>query len=346
MTSSRLEQMQANLTLAYVLNNAAVDGAGRELKHPTASQVKKIIVDRLNRSKMTRNDRFEIAWGPAIVLDPNGEAANVTVVVQLAGSGEYTVVTSGTNFTSPLDVLSDFSYDTLEPFSAYVPNCPSDARISAGTNGALYHVLKTPDESHQTLVQFLSTVPPSSVLNVVGHSLGGALASAIVLYLKNQSGLQSLTYHCQTFAAPTAGNKVFADYFDEQMRGNAVRIFTTRDIVPMAWNADSLQKVKHVYSDVPPHDTPDNVKIAVDMVSIATNSLKYTQWGTSEPSGPVATAMEYPLKADVNKAILDFQAQVGYQHIDGYIACLGMARSDIDLPPLPQVNPKVGKTPV
>jgi hypothetical protein len=82
------------------------------------------------------------------------------------------------------------------------------------------------------------------------------------------------------------------------------------------------------------------------MVSIATNSLKYTQWGTSEPSGPVATAMEYPLKADVNKAILDFQAQVGYQHIDGYIACLGMARSDIDLPPLPQVNPKVGKTPV
>ncbi|MFP3748014.1 lipase, partial [Achromobacter sp. SIMBA_011] len=83
--------------------------AGRELKHPTASQVKKIIVDRLNRSKMTRNDRFEIAWGPAIVSDPNGEAANVTVVLQLAGSGEYTVVTSGTNFTSPLDVLSDFS---------------------------------------------------------------------------------------------------------------------------------------------------------------------------------------------------------------------------------------------
>jgi hypothetical protein len=56
--------------------------------------------------------------------------------------------------------------------------------------------------------------------------------------------------------------------------------------------------------------------------------------------------MEYPLKADVNVAILDFQAQVGYQHIDGYIACLGMARSDIDLPPPPQVNPKVGKTSV
>ncbi|MFM0557829.1 lipase [Paraburkholderia sediminicola] len=334
MTSSRLEQMQVNLTLAYVLNNAATDKFGHEIQHPTVLQVKEIIVDRMNGSKMTQNNQFAIVWGPAIVLDPNGFAANVTVVLKSAGSGEYSVVTSGTDFKSPLDVLGDFSYGTLEPFSAYVPNCPPDARISAGTNGALFKVLNTPDSSQLKLGDFLRTVQPSAVVNVVGHSLGGALASAIVLYLRNQSGLQTQTYHCQTFAGPTAGNAVFADYFNGQMRANAVRIFNTRDIVPMAWNADSILNVKTVYSDanIATLDTPADLKVAVDVVSLATRPLNYTQWGTSDPSGPVTPVMQYKFDGKVNTDILDFQIQVGYQHIYEYITCLDMALTDIDIP--------------
>ena len=195
-----------------------------------------------------------------------------------------------------------------------MPNCPPDARISAGTNGALFNVLNTPDSSQLKLADFLRTVQPSAVVNVVGHSLGGALASAIVLYLKNQSGLQTQTYHCQTFAGPTAGNDVFADYFNGQMRANAVRIFNTRDIVPMAWNADSILNVKTVYSDAG-IDTPVDVKVAVDVVSLATRPLNYTQWGKSDPSRPVTPVMQYKLDGEVNKDISDFQMQVGYQHI-------------------------------
>ncbi|CAE6861302.1 MULTISPECIES: lipase family protein [Paraburkholderia] len=338
MTSSRLEQMQVNLTLAYIINNAATNRFGHQIPHPTVRQVKEIIVDRLNGSKKTQNNRFEIVWGPAIVSDPNGFAANVTAVLQLAGTNEYSVVTSGTDFQSTLDLLGDFSYSSLEPFSAYVPNCPSDARISAGTNGALFNVLGKADSSEKKLADFLRTVQPSSVINVIGHSLGGALASAIVLYLKNQSGLQTHTYHCQTFAGPTAGNDVFADYFNEQMRANAVRIFNSRDIVPMAWNADSILNVKTVYSDanIP---TPLDMKLKVDAVSFATSPLKYTQWGTSDPSGPVTPVMQYKLDGKVNKDIgktgtddSKFQAQVGYQHIFEYITCLDMALTDIDIP--------------
>ncbi|WP_260433800.1 lipase family protein [Burkholderia sp. Bp8998] len=323
--------MQVNLTLAYVLNNAATDKFGHEIRHPTVSQVKKIIVDRLNGSRMTRNDQFAIVWGPAIVLDLNGYAANVTAVLQSTGSGEYSVVTSGTDFESPLDLMGDFSYRTLEPFSAYVPDCPPDARISAGTNGALFNVLSTPDSSQQKLADFLRTVQPSSVVNVIGHSLGGALASAIVLYLKNQSGLQAHTYNCQTFAGPTAGNAVFADYFNAQMRAHAVRVFNTRDIVPMAWNADSILHVKDVYSDAG-LDTPLDTKLAVDAVSLATKSLDYAQWGTSDLSESVTPATQYRLDGTVNKHIRDFQTQVGYQHIYEYMTCLDMALSDIDIP--------------
>ncbi|AXF25545.1 lipase [Burkholderia pyrrocinia] len=341
MTSSRLEQMQVNLTLAYVLNNAATDKFGNEIQHPTVRQVREIIVDRLNGSKKTQNNRFEIVWGPAIV-NPNGFAANVTAVLQLAGTNEYSVVTSGTDFRSWLDILGDFSYGSLEPFSAYVPNCPSDARISAGTNGALFLVLGQADSSETKLADFLRTLQPSSVINVIGHSLGGALASAIVLYLKNQSGLQTHTYHCQTFAGPTAGNKAFADYFNEQMRGNAVRIFNSLDIVPMAWNADDILNVKTVYSNagiLNPIPTPIDMKLKVDAVSLVTRPLNYSQWGTSDPSGPVTPVMQYKLDGKVNKDIGNndtedskFQAQVGYQHIFEYITCLDMAFADIDIP--------------
>lgn len=338
MTSSRLEQMQVNLTLAYVINNAATNKSGHQIPHPTVRQVREIIVDRLNGSKKTQNNRFEIVWGPAIVSDPNGFAANVTAVLQLTGTNEYSVVTSGTDFQSGLDILGDFSYGSLEPFSAYVPNCPSDASISAGTNGALFQVLGKADSSEKKLADFLRTLPPSSIINVIGHSLGGALASAIVLYLKNQSGLQGHMYSCQTFAAPTAGNAAFADYFNEQMRGNAVRIFNSRDIVPMAWNADSILNVKTVYSDggIP---TPVDMKLKVDAASLATKPLNYTQWGTSDPSGPVTPVMQYKLVGQVNKDIgktdnedLKFQVQVGYQHIFEYIKSLDMALTDIDIP--------------
>lgn len=332
MTSSKLGQMQVNLTLAYVLNNAATDKFGHGIPQPTAPQVKKIIVDRLNGSRMTRNDQFQIVWGPAIVYDKtDGYAANITAVLQSTATGEYSVVTSGTNFKSALDLLGDFSFSTLEPFSAYVPDCPPDARISAGTNGALFFVLDTPDSSRVKLADFLRSVPPSSVVNVIGHSLGGALASAIVLYLKHQSGLQAHTYNCQTFAAPTAGNAAFADYFNRQMRDRAVRVFNARDIVPMAWNADTILHVKDVYSDAG-LDTPLDTKIAVDAVSLATRPLDYAQWGTSDLSASVTTAMQYRLDGTVNGHIRDFSTQVGYQHIYEYMTCLDMALSDIDIP--------------
>ncbi|WP_231110394.1 lipase family protein [Burkholderia territorii] len=331
MTSSKLGQMQVNLTLAYVLNNAATDKFGHGIPHPTVPQVKKIIVDRLNGSRMTRNDQFAIVWGPAIVSDRNGYAANITAVLQSTATGEYSVVTSGTNFESPLDLMGDFSFGTLEPFSAYVRDCPSDARISAGTNGALFYVLDTPDSSRVKLADFLRTVQPSSVVNVIGHSLGGALASAIVLYLKNQSGLQAHTYNCQTFAGPTAGNAAFADYFNQQMRDRAVRVFNSRDIVPMAWNADTILQVKDVYSDAG-LDTPLDTKIAVDAVSLATRPLDYAQWGTPDLSASVTTPMQYRLDGTVNGHIRDFHTQVGYQHIYEYMTCLDMALSDIDIP--------------
>ncbi|SOE74755.1 Lipase (class 3) [Burkholderia sp. OK233] len=336
MSTIGLEQTQINLTLAYLVNYSATDyTSGKEIQNPTPAQVSQNIRNGLSASRMTQNKQFSIVWGPALLRDPDPDryATHITVVLQSKVTGEYSVVTSGTDFDSPVDILEDNLYETLVSFRKYVPSCSDLAGISAGTDIGLSSVILTADSNGATLIDFLKTVPPSSVLNVVGHSLGGALASALVLYLKNQRDLQALNlkYNCQTFAAPTAGNDIFAGYFDEQMRTNAIRVWNTVDVVPMAWNAKSIDSINNVYEpDIP---TPDVVKVLVDVISATSSSLNYNQWGNYG-------SLQNKLDGQPISQITDFYQQVGFQHIFGYIILLGLGLGDIYMPPPPTTEAK------
>jgi len=336
MSAFSFEQTQTNLTLAYIVNYSATDySTGQEIKNPTPEQVGANVRNGLSSSKMTKDKEFSIVWGPAVLRDPDpdGYATHVTVVLQSKVTGEYSVVTSGTDFKSPVDLLEDNLYETLVSFRKYVPSFPDSAAISAGTDIGLSSVILTADSTGVTLVGFLKTLPASSTLNVVGHSLGGALASALVLYLKNQHDLQELKlkYKCQTFAAPTAGNDIFAGCFDQQMGANAIRVWNTVDVVPMAWNAISIQLVKNVYNSTPP--TPDAIKVLVDVISVASALLNYSQWGNNDSSQDKLVGAPLDL-------ITDFSEQVGFQHIFGYMILLQLGLGDIYTPPSPNTEAK------
>ncbi|MPV67376.1 lipase family protein [Burkholderia sp. BE17] len=330
MSNAGTEQAQINLTLAYVVNNSATDFfSGKAIKDPTVEQVSQNIKTGLNLSKMTQNHQFSIAWGPAVLRDPDSDqyAAHITVVLQSVATGEYSVVTSGTDFSSPVDLLEDNLYETLVSFRKYVPSCSDLAGISAGTDIGLSSVILTTDSNGATLVDFLKTVRPSSTINVIGHSLGGALASALVLYLKNARDLQAsnLKFTCETFAAPTAGNDIFAGYFDEQMGANSTRVWNTCDIVPMAWNAKTILNVKTIYSSAPPSDA---IKVLIDAISITSTPLNYSQWGNYD-------AQQKRLDGKPADELTNFYLQAGYQHIPAYILLLGLNLGDIPLPPPP-----------
>lgn len=333
MSNTGTEQAQINLTLAYVVNNSATEFfSGKAIKDPTVEQVSQAISNGLNLSKMTKNNQFSIAWGPAVLRDPDSDqyAANITVVLQSVATGEYSVVTSGTDFSSPVDRLEDNLYETLVSFRKYVPSCPDLAGISAGTDIGLSSVILTTDSNGATLVDFLKTVQPSSTINVIGHSLGGALASALVLYLKNARDLQAakLKFTCETFAAPTAGNDIFASYFDEQMGANATRVWNTCDIVPMAWNAKTILNVKTIYSSSPPSDA---IKLLIDAISINSLPLNYNQWGNGGSQQKI-------LDGQPDSKITDFFQQAGYQHILQYMFLLGLHLGDIPLPMPPSTQ--------
>ena len=102
MSNASLEQAQTNLTLAYIVNYSATDyTSGKEIQNPTAAQVSQNIRNGLSYSRMTQNKQFSIVWGPAVLrdADSDGYAANITVVLQSKVTGQYSVVTSGTDFS-------------------------------------------------------------------------------------------------------------------------------------------------------------------------------------------------------------------------------------------------------
>jgi hypothetical protein len=116
---------------------------------------------------------------------------------------------------------------------------------------------KVADE--QSLLGFLTHEPSSQAIHVTvsGHSLGGALAPVLALWLENNrgswdgSGKSTLTVY--TFAGTTPGNKAYADYLNSLFIGDSlVVINNTLDIVPHAWNLNTMDEIPHLYgSDIP-----------------------------------------------------------------------------------------------
>lgn len=70
---------------------------------------------------------------------------------------------------------------------------------------------------------------PWAPLYVVGHSLGGALATLCALDMKFTFKLKDVRVY--TFGSPRVGNKEFVDYFDWQVQ-ESFRMTHNRDIVP------------------------------------------------------------------------------------------------------------------
>lgn len=316
-----------NLTLAFVLNNAAVDDQGHALQNPSVSVVQANIVNRVKQSTYAKD--FALVWGPSIYLDPGtkgdtaGYTANVTAVFK-GPSGDLRVVTSGTNGSSDYDVDEEDNDIAQTGASALISGAPSDASISKGAMAGAQAIIQS-TSSGASLVSYLQGQTPSGgKVVMVGHSLGGALASVLALYLKEQ--LPSATLSCFTFAGPTAGNQQFADYFDQTMAGASTRIVNSKDTVPQAWNPTSIQTILTIYE--PDIATPDKIKNGINNNMLVLDFLNYQQ----------PTAGAQTLTGAVNTSIIenkdtDFDKQAAYQHVNAYLSLLGLKDGDVWLPP-------------
>ncbi len=171
------------------------------------------------------------------------------------------------------------------------------------------------------LKQQVASSPEGMNICVTGHSKGGALSTTLALWLADTQGpdvplddqwdpSSRASISAYSFAGPTAGNKAFAEHSTVILKERLHRIVNTKDVVPYAWNVDTLKLVPLLYR------LPDFERLAlgglVDRIAKATEQLGYCQPGDATRMDP----KELP-----NRPLL---AQLIHQHLDGYFEEMGL----------------------
>jgi hypothetical protein len=111
-----------------------------------------------------------------------------------------------------------------------------------------------------TLVEYLKANASFEFASIVviGHSLGGCLASVLTPYLYETLGRpNTVAPDCFlpiTFAAPTAGDVNFAGYVEDLFGGYPYRFQNSLDVIPHAWDLQGLDWVLNSYDPEPKID--------------------------------------------------------------------------------------------
>jgi len=261
----------------------------------------------LTAAPATANGPWTLVWGPAnndgnlvyVALDTTKSVYGVAI----RGTVEDDVTGFFTN------VLEDLYTLSLVPW--LYPQSVVGAQIAAGTNIALAQVIAMTDPSTDiSLLDFLRSVLPGSGAQVIvtGHSLGGALVTVVAPWLHDQlpkagsTGQVAITPY--TFAAPTAGNQAFVNYYTS-LFANSYRGVNTLDIVPMAWA--NLATMITMYP-APGQSLWDYSKSLYFLVDAAKLYLSQTYAQTNQQSG--ADSFQGPALSASNS----FATEAGVQH--------------------------------
>jgi Lipase (class 3) len=311
--------MQVMLTLAFIADSgllikASDCAAELELKGTIATHLK---------TKAAVKDNWELVWGPCVYKFPliARHSDNMIFVVQSTQDrSEYVLALSGTNPYELTDwIFEDFLVGTTSEWK--FGERPKGARIShsAALSLSILQDLKPcPDiaGAETRLIDFLAGLENVSSLTVTGHSLGGEMASTAALWLRDTQGLEwdkqkraEVFAYC--FAAPTAGNEVWANYFHQRLGNNAHRIWNSLDVVPHAWQLSDMRQIPDLY--LPQIHAPMLLKLALKAAEFVVMGKHYTQW-------PALAAENQPLQGSVNPdpKFSKFTLQMAYQHVEAY----------------------------
>jgi hypothetical protein len=234
---------------------------------------------------------LQVAWGPALA----GDRGDMMYVAGNQATNQYAVAIRGTDWSFWLDWVEDFgSLLPLVPFPYLIEPSEDAIKVAAGTLVGLGELSEmtgvgsTPSGAPSDLLTFLRQLPSGAEIFVTGHSLGGCLASVAAAWLAYELGSAS-SLKAYTFAAPSAGNGPFADYYNRLFldpssgKSTAYRVYNTLDSVPNAWA--SLPTIATYYTPSP--RCPDYVQ---DIVVEGQKDVgsEYVQVGTADQGSAVA----------------------------------------------------------
>jgi len=266
-TIQNLTQRQIMLSFAYVAY------CGEEIVTPDPQTQ---IFNQINTAMpqippiASPNPAWQVVWGPAVYTTPGAlYQDNLMFVAQnQSDPTQIAIAVRGTNFVADLDwLMEDFdvrqtmtwppgSNVSTPPGTMMSESTSLGLQILFAMNGATYQK-RTPGPA-MSLMSFLLTQTSSPIeLCVTGHSLGGCLASTLALYLMDNTPMWDTSgqsnVSCITFAAPTAGNAVFAAYsdkrfsaaprptnWDQTLATNCDAVRCNFDVAPMAWISSNV----------------------------------------------------------------------------------------------------------
>jgi len=262
-----IHEDQINLSMAYIAYTGEmliIDGK-ESIEEKMLKDIRKNIAS-VKELCFKGNPDWEVIWGPAIYTFSEAlfQSNMMYVVRQISNPSNLIIAIRGTNIPSIIDWIKE-DFDVWKQVDWVIPeemeySTDKTPKISKSTDRGLDIVVNKlipakniPGEG-MGIVDFLKEVTEEKCrITITGHSLGGALTSALALYLKerqkdwDKSGETEI--NLSTFASPTIGNSAFAGYFDSQLADKSRRIWNTLDIIPHAWEADGLSKLPDIYSE-------------------------------------------------------------------------------------------------
>jgi len=307
---------------------AFISRAGQALEG-TEAEIDEILIGcietELERQRVV-SGKYDLIWGPATfkfkgsLYDDN----MMYVVAETENPSRLVVVVRGTNaFALKSWLKEDLAVQTQVEWP-YPPDDGPVPKLSKATHVGLT-VLQNMTARSKHSSEALSVrdylrerVKHESLsrVTVVGHSLGGALAPALALWLRQtedewQGG--GVQISVTALAGATPGDQTFAAYYDRILGRETGRVFNPYDIVPQAWDTDTMRTIPHLYADA---------KISANwlerlLVSGAIDSVTGMGYRQLMPSSP-------SLKIAIMPSENSFLGQAGWQHRCGYECALDL----------------------
>ncbi|MDR6294467.1 hypothetical protein E9232_007021 [Inquilinus ginsengisoli] len=343
---------QIMMTLAAFTADGATARPSGETPAQQAARIGQGITAQLALTDLATQGNWSLTW---VGLTQSG--ANLAYIAQgpndSDGNSTYALILRGTVMGNPIDTAQDMQVGLMLPFAAGgTPTSGSVGNISQGAMAAFTDIVMGTD-----LVSQLQSSAPYT-LYVVGHSLGGAMATTVALFLQQlvSAGTLSITSILPyTFAAPTAGDANFAAWFDSQFPG-AVCTYNKYDLVPNAWaTLASLPGgfITHPFypgsSSNPAGPGPtaeplNEVGILIDTVAKETNGNTYVQpTQQAALNGGSSPLFLTPYPPAVTNSLQQFELQVGFQHGGNtYLTLLGAPTITSSAPVVAAVSPASG----
>lgn len=366
---------QVALAMAYTANLSGSINLG---SNPNVNTLQRITATTVNRvgCAMSKADVLDkdwtVKWGPVVVLEPNippahppatpGIGQDVEVVAQVPANTMFVAQKNGTNVymiaiagTNPVS-LFDWDDEDLDANPVYWPG--STALVTKGTLTGL-GILQGMQSGGATLSGFLQGIAtqPGTTIYITGHSLGGALAPALGLWLAEQRSAwdpnSNTTLQVYSFAGATPGARNFATYMHSLFPGGSgnndmVIVDNSLDVVPHAFNLQTLQQLDTLYLQNPATCTPGSTqeiciypgKRESDAIQEIIKEVKKADdfgihfatlgqggqvqgfTGTLESPAQLATGLNCPLLLAAAGAD-DYAKEAIYQHVCAYPLALG-----------------------